>query len=247
MKRMHEWWRVKKLCTALKADEEALVRQKIVAYDIFKGKKPWNPKRSFKGDYVDIPSNITASNYRAACQMLFKEFNEEHIAFSSVVLKANSKNKTDKRILTVAQNYIYKQDPKKYSKKQFENPISAIESISVSPNKDQWVVVHAKAPHRDIVIDLGQDGEERVSEFVTVLTTAHSRLTSETLKVNFTNTIKYNNSRTPKNPNGVVHSLSFESATDADKPKLTSSGTLFKSGKDHNTVVYGDPPETPSK
>lgn len=47
---------------------------------------------------------------------------------------------------------MYKYDPKKYVVKKFGIPIAKVESISVSPNADTFVVIHVEKPLRDLVL-----------------------------------------------------------------------------------------------
>lgn len=55
----------------------------------------------------------------------------------------------------------------------------------MSPKADSFIVVKAKDPYRDILLDAGINGEERYSEFVTCLCQEYKKLTGNTLTVNF--------------------------------------------------------------
>jgi len=96
------------------------------------------------------------------------------------------------------------------------------------------VVVHCNEPIRDLILDLGLSGSERVSEFVTVLVQTFTELTGKELKVNFSDRIKYNNSR-KKGAGGADCSLLFEG-----NPKVLQS--TFKKGKNNeNKVLFPAP------
>lgn len=153
--------------------------------------------------------------------------------------KINSKGKADYRALVVTDKNIYKQDPKNYKVKKYENALSNVQSITVSPFKDQYCVVHAKEPNRDLVVDLGLSGEEKLSEFVTSIVQQIKELKGIVIPVNFADTIKYNNSRTPKKL-GVIQTLTFQASNipELDNPQKTLSGALFKPGKPNNLVLY---------
>jgi hypothetical protein len=45
--------------------------------------------------------------------------------------------------------------------------------------------VHAQEPYRDLVLDLGIEGPEKYSEFVTVLVQEYKKLTGNILPVQF--------------------------------------------------------------
>lgn len=153
--------------------------------------------------------------------------------------KINSKGKADYRVLVVTDKNIYKQDPKNYKVKKYENALSNVQAITVSPFKDQYCIVHAKETNRDLVVDIGLSKEERLSEFVTVIVQQIKNLTGTTIPVNFADTVKYNNSRTPKKA-GIVQTLTFQSSTipELDNPQKTLSGALFKPGKPSNVVLF---------
>jgi len=72
--RVQACWRAKMMITALTQEEQAHMRQKVLAYDIFKGKKPWAPSRRFDADYLESDSNPNKSQYLVQMQNLFNTF-----------------------------------------------------------------------------------------------------------------------------------------------------------------------------
>ena len=56
----------------------------------------------------------------------------------------------------------------------------------MSHQKDTFVVVHCLEHYRDFVLDLGVEGREKLSEFVTVLVQEYKKLTGNMLPVEFT-------------------------------------------------------------
>src|SRR5689334_14191160 len=74
---------------------------------------------------------------------------------------------------------------------------------SLSHNEDTFVFVLAKEPYRDLVLDLGWSGVERVSEFVIIVTQQYYRLKEAVLPVKFVESVQFNNARTPKKPQGM--------------------------------------------
>jgi len=107
------------------------------------------------------------------------------------------------------------------------------QSVSV-PKKDTFCIVHCNSPYRDFVLDLGVDGTpEKYSEFVTCIVHEVKKLNDNNIQVNFSDSIRYNNSRDEKKP-GTECTLTFESTND-QKVK----GSVFKSGKNNtNTIQY---------
>ena len=44
------------------------MRQKVVAYDLFKGKKKWNSSRDHQGNYLESAENKTAQKFKDVVQ-----------------------------------------------------------------------------------------------------------------------------------------------------------------------------------
>jgi hypothetical protein len=55
----------------------------------------------------------------------------------------------------------------------------------MSPFEDTFVVVHAHAPHRDLCLDLGLTGEEKLSEFVVAVVSEYKKVTGNNLTIHF--------------------------------------------------------------
>mmetsp|Transcript_27233 Transcript_27233/g.38371 ORF Transcript_27233/g.38371 Transcript_27233/m.38371 type:complete len:1003 (-) Transcript_27233:51-3059(-) len=230
--KVHNNWWAKMKVTALTAEQQAFMRQKILAYDIFRGKKPWNVPRKFDSDYLELDSNPTKDKYIIEMQNLFNSYGDTQIMFADYVNKVNRVGKSQKRGIVITEKNIYKHDPKSYKVKKFGTPIVEAVSVSLSPKPDTFIVVKCKDPHRDLILDAGINGEERFSEFVTCLVQEYKKLTGNTLPVNFEDRITYNNSRAQGKP-GVNATLSFEQVMD---PKMKGQ-CVFKNGKNNANVV----------
>jgi len=220
------------MVSSLKQDEQEEMRQKILAYDIFSGNKPWGCSRRYEADYLEMDSNPGKEKYIQGMKNLFSKYGDSSILFSDEVNKINSKSKAQKRAIVVTESHIYKQDPKNYKIKPYETPLAGIQSISMSSHPDTFVVIHANEV-RDSLLDLGVTGVEKVSEFVSAIVGQVKILTGNTIPVNFVDTVKYNNARTAKNP-GVECTLTFRESND-NKGK----GSTFKQGKNNkNEILY---------
>lgn len=231
--RVHANWRARKMITALTPEQQAHMRQKVLSYDIFKGKKPWNIPRHYDADYLEKDTNPFKDKYLVGMQNLFATYGDTQVMFADYSNKINNKGKSQKRGIVVTEKNIYKHDPKNYKVKKFGTPLAEVTSISLSPRKDSFVVVHCRPPYRDLVLDLGIDGVDKYSEFVTVIVQEIRKLTGNTISVTFSDQITYNNSR-DKNKPGVECTLGFQPNTD---PKAT--GNVFKPGKNnYNQVLY---------
>ncbi|EFA77144.1 myosin IE [Heterostelium album PN500] len=227
--KIHNTWRAEKMVMKLGAGAPAM-RQKVLALDIFRGNKPWKCGRIFDADYLEKPTNPFQPKYVAAMQNLFSTYGDTEVLFADYVIKVNPKGVPQKRGIVVTNANIYKHDPKNYKVKKWGTPLADITSISASPNQDTFLVLHCKPPQRDLVLDLGINGYEALSEITTVIVQQVQKLTGIRLKVQFSQQITYNNAR----PKGADTHLSFQVTND---PKVT--GSSFKKGKDHQaTILY---------
>jgi len=226
--KVHNTWRAEKMVMSLGAKAPAM-RQKVLAYDIFHGKKKWQFSRVFDADYLEKPTNPYQAKYVQAMQNLFSTYGDTEVMFADYVIKVNPKGVPQKRGIVVTNANIYKHDPKNYKVKKWGTPLADITSISVSPNTDTFLVIHCKAPSRDFVLDLGINGYEAVSEIVTVIVQQVFLKTGVRLTVQFSNSITYNNAR----PKGSDTVLNFQTSND---PKIT--GSSFKKGAKGTATIF---------
>jgi myosin-1 len=214
--KIHVNWRARMMITALSPQEQAFMRQKVLAYNIFKGNKPWAISRRFDADYLELNTNPYKEKYIQAMQVLFQTYGDTHIMFSDYSNKINRVGKSQKRGIVVTEKNIYKHDPKSYKVKKMATPLVCVTGVSCSNKKDNFIVIHAKPPYRDLVLDMGISGIEKFSEIVTVLVQEIKKLTGNQINVTFSNKISYNNSRTQEKP-GKQETLAFENTND---PKI---------------------------
>jgi len=231
-----KWWRAGMLIKSLNQVETAKVKQKILTYDLFHGKKIWKSNRPFEADYLSFEQNPTWKKYKDAIKQLFLKYGDSQILFADFVHKLNSGGKTDYRALVVTEKSIYKQDPKNYKIKRYDVPLSQITDISLSPKEDSFVVLHANKPYRDMVVDLALTGEERYSEFVTVIVSQIKNLNGVDVPVKFVENITFNNSRNAKSE-GKPYSITFAPTTDPKKIGCTVSGGGGKFVISYNTTA----------
>jgi len=233
------WWAMSKIMS-LTVEERGKMRQKVLSLTLFKDKKPWNPSRNFEGDYLVTDNNPLKQVYKTAVQQMFAASGDTAILFSEDCDKVNPKGKIQLRSIIVSNAHIYKYDPKKYKMKKNSIPLNKVKSISMSPTSDTYVVIHMEPPIRDMVIDLGKSGVEKVSEFVSVVYAQIMRLKdqynddSKPLEINFVDKIQFNNNRNEAGKSaGKEKCLNFQK-----NPAPTGAGCVFKKAGDVWTVLY---------
>jgi len=219
---------------SLSNDDQLEMRQKVLAYTLFKGNKPWDCARRYQADYLTLPSNPGREKFELGMQKLFSVYGEAELLFADYANKVNRKGKTQKRVIVVTEKSIYKQDPDNYKLKKYELALSQIEALSLSNQKDGFLFIHAKPPFRDLVIDLSINNGEKTSEMTVIIVEQVKKLLDHNLKVQFIGNIPYNNSRTEKNK-GNDSTCIFQEVT--DDPKFPVGTAKFKTGKNNQNII----------
>eukprot|EP01113_Clastostelium_recurvatum_P018679 TRINITY_DN2199_c0_g3_i1.p1 TRINITY_DN2199_c0_g3~~TRINITY_DN2199_c0_g3_i1.p1 ORF type:complete len:1027 (-),score=334.99 TRINITY_DN2199_c0_g3_i1:84-2738(-) len=225
--KVHNTWRAVQMVKQLGPDADE-VRQKVLAQDIFGGRKPWDLRRRYEADYLEKPSNPYHQKYVQAMQRLFSTYGDTEVLFAEYVVKINARDKIEKRGIVVTNANIYKHDPKNYKVKKIGIPLVDVMGLSLSPYRDTFMLIHLRPPLRDLLIDLGANGHESFSEMATILYNTVFKLTGRQIPVNIVSQITYNNGR-PKNQD---FTLTFQ-----EDPKVQAS--TFKNVKSHvNCILY---------
>jgi len=146
-----------------------------------------------------MPSNNPFhAKYTEAMTKIFKEHGDSNVIFADFMVKMNDKGKTEKRAMLVTDKHIFKLHPKNFKVRRTAVPLVKLQAISLSPNNDQFAILHMNSADRDIVLDLSICGHEAVSELVTVIAQQVYKLSGNRLPVNFTDSITFNNARPTK-------------------------------------------------
>eukprot|EP01097_Dermamoeba_algensis_P009393 TRINITY_DN660_c0_g1_i10.p1 TRINITY_DN660_c0_g1~~TRINITY_DN660_c0_g1_i10.p1 ORF type:complete len:779 (+),score=206.65 TRINITY_DN660_c0_g1_i10:954-3290(+) len=225
-------WRAERMVKSLSEEETSIIKQKIITYDIFHGKKPWNAPRKFEADYVDVESNPNRKKFISVMQKMFLSGGDTRVLFADFVSKINSKSAAQQRALVVTDSNIYKQDPKNYKMTKGGIPLSSVSGIALTGRSDGWVLVRCSAPHPDVLVDLGVFSDnEKFSEFVTVIVSQCRSVFGNLVSVDFSDNWTYNNARSAKDNAGKDFQLKFASDAAIKVP-------TFKKGKGTQNFVY---------
>jgi len=178
-----------------------MMRQRILAMDIFKGNKPYNCSRKYEADYLSVASNPNQKKFVQTCQTLFQKFNDTQVLFADEVTKVNRGGRAEMRDIIVTDQNIYKCDPKSYKIKTFEGtpksgiPVNDVIGVSMSNQKDNFIVVHTNDKIRDVILQIGNAQHEKLSEFVSILAGLYTKTTNKKLPVQFyKDSFEYDNS-----------------------------------------------------
>jgi len=182
------------------------MKEKVVAYEIFHGKKPWSFNRRFEHNYLEknFPP-LTMAKLEKALQDLE---GSKNILFAEGCMKLNSKGAVDKRILVLTETHLHKFKPRTLSLRG-SIPVDQIASVSLNTKEEWTVVIAAKRPHKDMVVNLYSNEQETASEFVTVLYRLILRTKNIQIPVTFNDSIQYEHYKTAvltfqPSPNGKL-------------------------------------------
>lgn len=231
-------WRSNCLINDLSESEKAHMRQKILAYNLFEGKKPYDISRRFDADYLESPNNPNKEVYIKSMERLFLKFGDQSIEFADYVEKVNRSGTVQRRGIVITNQNIYKHDPKKFTVKQKGIPVSICKSVSMSKYKDAFAIVHTSdGSNRDLVLNFGLE-VDKLSEFVTVLYQVFKELTHTEMIVEFVDTVHFNNSAKPKKDGNDISSPRSNDLT-LNYHLTTKPGvSFFKFNKKGVSTIY---------
>ncbi len=149
--RMEETWRYRHLLASIKG-REGVYREKVLAYDTFKDKKPWEPGALW-GDHNYLASVLNPTKDAFAEAFATMPTGDKKVYFSDLVDKMNPNGKMVERAIMLTEKGFYRMTPGKY-KADKHNELSDITSITLSKQNDNLVVLH-HGSSRDSVINFG--------------------------------------------------------------------------------------------
>ncbi|KAF6120502.1 myosin IA [Phyllostomus discolor] len=164
-------WKCKKFRDQLSPKQVEILREKLCASELFKGKKAAYPQSvpiPFRGDYVGLQGNPKLQK--------LKNRQEGSVLVAETVKKVNRSNgKTSSRILLLTKEHVILADTKK-SQAQIVIGLESVTGVSVSPFKDGLFGLHLSE-----ISSVGSKGDFLlVSEHVVELLTRMHRAVLDT-------------------------------------------------------------------
>ncbi|XP_073971326.1 unconventional myosin ID [Rhodnius prolixus] len=181
---MYDRWRAGMILKPYPRSEWQQLRMKISAACALKGKRAsWGQERKWEGNYLgQSAENPDVAIYNTSIRNLKNSDHFNNILFSSYIVKTNRYNKCADRGLLVTEYAIYKLDLTKFKPMRSGIPIQEITGISISPGRDQLIVIHTNKGN-DLVVTL-RTSEDRVGELVGALCSRYFQLRGSELRVN---------------------------------------------------------------
>jgi len=182
----HARWRAWMILRSVPREEWPQLRTKICAASVLRGKRTsWGQNRKWEGNYLAHPQeNPNVAAYQASISSLRNVDKFQTVLFSSYIQKTNRFNKPADRALLITDIHIYKLETKKFKAMRKGSPIAEVTGLSLSPGRDQLLVIHSNKGN-DLVVALhtGAFDEDRVGELVGILCHRYQQLRRMELKV----------------------------------------------------------------
>lgn len=186
LRAVHARWRAWMILRAVPREEWPQLRLKMCAASALKGKRSaWGQNRKWEGNYLAQPQNNHSSEaFLASINNLRNVDKFQTVLFSSYIQKTNRFNKCADRALLITDSNIYKLETKKFKAMKKGSPIQEVTGLSLSPGRDQLLVIHSNKGN-DLVVALNPEPshEDRVGELVGILCHRYQQLRNMELKV----------------------------------------------------------------
>ncbi|XP_029655810.2 unconventional myosin-Ib-like [Octopus sinensis] len=142
LRKIFHRWRCRKYREKLDVMTQNKMKEKVIAGDIFKGRKvtyPPSVPHPFKGDYLNLRSHMK-------WKKMYDHTNDQNLIFADMVLKVNRANgKMMQQLFVMSTEAILSIDQRTMTLK-YRIPLAQIDKISTSPYNDRLMVFHIKKP-----------------------------------------------------------------------------------------------------
>lgn len=173
LRRLFQQWRARRVLRRFPRADWPQLRLQIVAAGALRHRRRfWGQERRWLGNYLaSSAENANYSSYAASVNNLRNAEHFRAVLFSAFVRKFNRFNKSAERAIVLTEAAVYKLDG---SRSKFRNMKRSLElrqltGLSVTPGRDQLVIMHT-AHGNDLIVALqGEDHalkEDRVGELV---------------------------------------------------------------------------------
>ncbi|XP_052830117.1 unconventional myosin-Ia [Octopus bimaculoides] len=151
LRKIFHRWRCRKYREKLDVMTQNKMKEKVIAGDIFKGRKvtyPPSVPHPFKGDYLNLRSHMK-------WKKMYDHTNDQNLIFADMVLKVNRANgKMMQQLFVMSTEAILSIDQRTMTLK-YRIPLAQIDKISTSPYNDRLMVFHIKKENGGILSKKG--------------------------------------------------------------------------------------------
>ncbi|XP_015183873.1 PREDICTED: myosin-IA [Polistes dominula] len=176
-------WRAWMVLKVVPREDWPQLRLKMAAGAVLRSKRLyWGQDRRWEGNYLSKPDENPHNDvFISSINNLRNTDHFKTVLFSSFVRKTNRFHKQADRVLVVTEHALYKLESVKFKTMKKGIPIAEITGLSVSPGKDQLIIIHSNRGN-DFIISITTK-EDRVGELVGILSTRYNQLRGTELQV----------------------------------------------------------------
>ncbi|XP_053206398.1 unconventional myosin-Id-like [Panonychus citri] len=203
LKPIYAKWRAYMVLRKIPREDWTQMHLKVIAVEVLRGRKTdWGHDKRWEGNYLSMKSNNENYDlFQSSTRNLGKDAFET-ILFSSFIKKVNRFNKTADRAFVITNQSIYKLDIKSFKPLKSGIALSEITRISVSPGRDQLIIIHMKNCNDFVftIIDNGDNhsAHNRTGELIAILLRQYFTLHRRNLSVSVGATIQCQLGNKPK-------------------------------------------------
>ncbi|XP_043792352.1 unconventional myosin ID [Apis laboriosa] len=183
LKIMYERWWAWMILRLIPREDWPQLRLKMAAGIVLRSKRlHWGQDRRWEGNYLSKPDeNAHSDIFNSSINNLRNTDHFKAVLFSAFIKKTNRFNKSKDRVLVVTEHAIYKLENSKFKNMKKGMPITEITGLSVSPGKDQLIVIHSNRGNDFIMSIIAKD--DRIGELVGILSNKYNQLRFADLQV----------------------------------------------------------------
>ncbi|KAJ8680107.1 hypothetical protein QAD02_015894 [Eretmocerus hayati] len=183
LKMMYARWYSWMILRRIPREDWPQLRLKMSAASVLRSKRQhYGQDRRWEGNYLTQSSENT--HYDVFNTSMNNLKNADHfktVLFSAFIKKTNKFNKQADRVLVVTEQALYKLESTKFKNMKKVMNVSEITGLSVSPGRDQLIIIHSN--HGNDFIASIVTTDDKVGELVGILSNAYYQLRKSDLQV----------------------------------------------------------------
>ncbi|KAL7293199.1 hypothetical protein TKK_0013344 [Trichogramma kaykai] len=183
LKMMYARWYSWMILRRIPKEDWPQLRLKMSAASVLRGKRQhYGQDRRWDGNYLSqFSENSHNDVFNTSMNNLKNADHFKQILFSAFIKKTNKFNKQADRVMVVTEQALYKLENTKFKNMKKVMNIAEITGLSVSPGKDQLIIIHSN--HGNDVIASIMTTEDKVGELVGILSNSYYSIRKSDLQV----------------------------------------------------------------
>ncbi|NP_001166048.1 myosin 1A isoform X1 [Nasonia vitripennis] len=183
LKMMYARWYSWMILRKIPREDWPQLQLKMSAASVLRSKRQhYGQDRRWEGNYLSqFSENSHNDIYNTSMNNLKNADHFKTILFSAFIKKTNKFNKQADRVMVVTEQALYKLESSKFKNMKKVMNIAEITGLSVSPGKDQLIIIHSN--HGNDFIASIVTADDKVGELVGILSNAYYQTRRSDLQV----------------------------------------------------------------